>query len=67
MQAFIDPNFFSTKTQDFITITLIFIFARNAGFVAAQDFAFAKLLILPEFAFAGRAFDRQHQARNAIS
>jgi hypothetical protein len=60
MFAFVDPNLNATKAQDFITLLLKIILSGDAGFITAQNFAFTEFLVLPEFAFAGRAFDCQH-------
>ena len=61
MRALIDANFFAASADDFVTNSPIFVFAFNATLVATQHFTFAKFFILPEFALAGRTFDRQHR------
>jgi hypothetical protein len=60
MRPLVDPNFSTTKAQDFITISLISILALDPAFITAQHLTFANFLILPEFALTGCAFDGQH-------
>ena len=60
MRTFIYADDLAAGTQNFVSFPLKNIRTFDAGFITTQNFFFTIFFILPKFAFACRASDRQH-------
>jgi hypothetical protein len=58
--ALVNADGLAAGTKNLIAGALHYVYLFHAGFMAAEQFALADLVVFPQFGFAGGAFNGQH-------